>query len=917
VTKRHVFRGKRAIALAAGLTVAAASTAAASAPPAASISSTATSSPAASSPATTGSLAAAEVALPDGITERIGGRDRYEVAARIAAEYEGEANVVYIASGEVFADALMARGNDEGTPSQKGGTARIDATGSSAPILLTRSDRLPQATIDALTSIKPTEIRIIGGETRIKPTIETQLKAYGQVSRIGGADRYETSALVATGFDSDAPVVFVATGEKFPDALVGGALAGREGAPILLTKGDELRDVTADALTTLAPQTVVILGGPESVTETVMEDITALVPATTRVFGPDRYTTAAAISELYEQDLDRAYVATGRTYPDALTGSALAAYEGVPLLLTKDTTPDSTIRALDRLSPQGVTLLGGEVATPPANAVTLDALLPAWIDQFHLQLLSFNDYHGHLDVASEATLTPEQDPNQTPVGGAKHLSATLTALRETSLPEQSMTVAAGDLIGGSPFLSGIFHDEPSVESLNLMGLDVSSVGNHEFDEGTDELMRMQNGGCRDDDGCYFPNEPYPGADFPWLAANVTKKDGGGTLLPGTFVKNIAGIKVGFIGMTLQETPTLVSPGGVDSVEFQDEVETANASAEELRADGVEAIVVLIHEGGMQTGEYSQCEGISGPIVDIVNGFEPSIDMVVTGHTHQPYVCDIPDIEGDSRLVTSANQYGRVVTNSDVVLSQSDGDVVRDVTTSNNVLVTQDLADLQMEALVAKWKNLGDVVGAEVVGTLAEDISGSAGGNRGIETPLADLIADSILFGTEGPEGGNAQIAFTNVGGIRADLLRSNIDSGEEVGEITYAEAFSVLPFGNLLVSIDMTGADIKAVLEQQFIEDRGRQQLALGVSEGFTYTWDETADVGSRVSEMQLDGIDLDPDATYRVATLNFLAEGGDSFTAFTDGTNLLGGPGDFENLVDFFDANPGLTAPADRVAGL
>ncbi len=408
-----------------------------------------------------------------------------------------------------------------------------------------------------------------------------------------------------------------------------------------------------------------------------------------------------------------------------------------------------------------------------------------------------------------------------------------------------------------------------MESLNLMGLDVSSVGNHEFDEGTDELMRMQNGGCRDDDGCYFPNEPYPGADFPWLAANVTKKDGGDALLPGTFVKNIAGIKVGFIGMTLQATPTLVSPGGVDSVEFQDEIETANASAKELQGEGVESIVVLIHEGGMQTGGYSQCEGISGPIVDIVNGFAPSIDMVVTGHTHQPYVCDLPDSDGDSRLVTSANQYGRVVTDSDVVLSQDDGDVVRDATTSANLLVTQDLTDPQMDALVTKWKALGDVVG-----TLDEDIAGSAGGNRGIETPLADLIADSILFATDGPEGGNAQIAFTNVGGIRADLLRDQITSGEEVGEITYAEAFSVLPFGNILVSIDMTGADIKAVLEQQFVETRGRQQLALGVSDGFTYTWDETADVGSKVSGMKLDGDDIDPDATYRVATLNFLGRG-------------------------------------------
>lgn len=909
--KRYVFRGRRAIALAAGLTLTAASAATASPD-------LSTSAPSASG--VTAQALAAPVAppvLPDGITERIGGADRYEVAASIAQKFPGDTDVVYVASGAVFSDALSARGEPRPPNPQRGTAQRVDEAQAAAPILLSRRDRLPAATVEALIELDPTEIRIVGGPTRISEEVQRQLGDYGRVTRFSGADRYETSAAVAGLFGTDVPVVFVATGKDFPDALAGGALAGRLGAPILLTDDDTLRTVTKDALTALNPAAVVVLGGDGAVNGTVFDAIADLVPDTTRLAGDNRYETSAAISALYEQDLDRAFVATGNNYPDALTGSALAAYEGVPVLLTDDNLPDVSIDALTVLSPQGVTLLGGPSTISDATAVTLDSLLSTWIDQVHLQLLSFNDYHGHLEVDSGATLTPEQDPDQTPVGGAKHLSATLAALRATSLPDQSMTVAAGDLIGGSPFLSGIFHDEPSVESLNLMGLDVSSVGNHEFDEGTDELMRMQEGGCREDDGCYFPNEPYQGADFPWLAANVIEKDTGETVLPGTYVQEIDGIKVGFIGMTLEDTPTLVRPGGVESVTFEDEIETANASADYLQEQGVESIVVLLHEGGMQTGGFSQCEGISGPIVDIVNGFNPSIDMVVTGHTHEPYVCDIPDRNGDPRLVTSANQYGRVVTDSDVVLSHDSGDVVRDATSSANLLVTQDLTDPVMEALVNKWKALADVVGAEVVGTLAEDITGSAGGNRGIETPLADLIADSILFGTEGPEGGNAQIAFTNVGGIRADLLRDQITNGEDVGEITYAEAFSVLPFGNILVSIDLTGADIKAVLEQQFVEDRGRQQLALGVSDGFTYTWDETADLGSKVSGMQLDGDDLDLNATYRVATLNFLAEGGDSFTAFTQGTDLLGGPEDFENLVDFFEANPDLTPPADRVEGL
>ncbi|HWM16050.1 MAG TPA: bifunctional metallophosphatase/5'-nucleotidase, partial [Microbacterium sp.] len=479
----------------------------------------------------------------------------------------------------------------------------------------------------------------------------------------------------------------------------------------------------------------------------------------------------------------------------------------------------------------------------------------------------------------------------------------------------SVTVAAGDLIGGSPFLSGLFQDEPSVESLNLIGLDVSSVGNHEFDEGTDELLRMQNGGCHPEKGCFFPNEPYAGADFNWLAANVVNQSDGETLLPGTEIRQLGGVDVGFIGMTLEATPTLVAPSGVATVNFLDEIETANASAAALQAQGVEAIVVLLHEGGFQPGGYNGCEGISGPIVDIVEGFDPAIDHVVTGHTHMPYVCNIPDANGDSRWVTSANQYGRVVTETSLVLSQTTGDVVRDRVLSQNNLVLRTEADPAATALIAKWAELGTVVGGEVVGTVTEDITGDSSGDRGIETPMGNLIADAILAGTSAPENGGAEIAFMNVGGIRASFIVDNQSHAEAPGEITYAEAFAVAPFGNIVVTLDMTGQQIKDVLEQQYIPTRGRQFLHIAASEGLTYTWDKTAPQGAQIIDLQLNGTPIDPAATYRVATLNFLAEGGDQFTVFTEGTNLVGGPEDLANLVAFLEANPGLAAPAtDRV---
>ncbi|CAN5445420.1 hypothetical protein BH23ACT6_BH23ACT6_16040 [soil metagenome] len=906
-------RGGRIIALAAGLSMVAAPAVAVAGGSAAS-----TPRPA---------VAAAEPALPQGITERIGGEDRYETAALVAAEYPDGVEVAYIASGDVFPDALTARANgdvfpDPLTARANGGadagvpTPENDGAGAAAPVLLAKTDSLPNPTIAALEALDPEEIVIVGGEARIGPGVEADLEAYGDVTRLAGDDRYETSAEVAATFPAGLPVVYVATGEDFPDALTGGAVAGKAGARILLTAKDELSTPIADALADLAPQAVVVFGGPAAISDPTVEAITDIVPATTRVFGGDRFETAAVIAEAYPSDLDTAYVATGLNYPDALTGSALAGFEGAPLLLTDQEIPEASLLALGGLSPQGVTLLGGPAAVNDGVAVALDQVLPEWIDQVHLQLLSFNDYHGHLEVDDGATVGGES------VGGATYLSSTLTGLRTGSLPDQSMTVAAGDLIGGSPFLSGIFHDEPSVESMNQMGLDVSSVGNHEFDEGTEELLRMQKGGCHPDDGCYFPDEPYTGAEFPWLAANVVIDDEGDendgeTLLPGTYVQEIAGVEVGFIGMTLEATPTLVSPGGVATVDFLDEVDAAKAAADELQASGVESIVVLLHEGGFQTGDYNQCEGISGPIVEIAEQLDSSIDMLVTGHTNGTYICDIADPAGSSRLVTSANQYGRVVTESDVVLSQDTGDVVREDTQADNNLVLQRVEDPEIDALITTWKTKSDEVAGEVVGTLDEDIVGSAGGDRGIETPLVDLIADSILWGTDGPDEGEAQISFMNVGGARADLLVDQITNGEQPGEVTYAEAYAVMPFGNILVSIDMTGADIKDVLEQQFDPDRGRQYLALGVSEGFSYTWDDTQAQGSKVSDMELNGTALELDSTYRVSTLNFLAEGGDSFTAFTDGTNLLGGPGDFENLVDYMGANPGLTAPEDRVNGL
>jgi len=538
-----------------------------------------------------------------------------------------------------------------------------------------------------------------------------------------------------------------------------------------------------------------------------------------------------------------------------------------------------------------------------------------------VQLLSFNDYHGHLE-ATDPKLSLAQDPSQTDVGGAEHLSSTLSQLRAKVGDASSLTVAAGDLIGGSPFLSGMFHDEPSVESLNQMGLDVSSVGNHEFDEGTTELLRMQNGGCHPTDGCYFPSQPYAGADFQWLSANVVRKDTGQTLLPGTSVKTVGGVKIGFIGMTLKATPTLVSPAGVSSVDFLDEVQTANSQAAALKKQGVKSIVVLIHEGGYQTGTINGCTGISAPIAQIAAQITADVDQIVTGHTHAGYVCSLPDPAGAPRLVTSAADYGRVVTESNLVVNTKSGEVMREASTAVNHLVARTTPkDPAITSIINKWNALAGPLKAQVVGTHTEDILGDSSGNRGIETPMADVVADAILWGTDGADEGGAQLAFMNVGGVREDLPMAPKYT-EGVGEITYAEAFDVAPFNNLLVSLTLTGDQIRQVLEQQYqpVAARGsRPMLALGVSEGFTYAWDASQPQGSRVvaGSMSLNGTPISATQTYRVGTLNFLADGGDLFSAFSGGTNRTGGPEDLANLVAYFQANPGLDAPDSRVAGL
>jgi 5'-nucleotidase len=511
-----------------------------------------------------------------------------------------------------------------------------------------------------------------------------------------------------------------------------------------------------------------------------------------------------------------------------------------------------------------------------------------------LQLLHFSDFHG--------ALLPDGDGN----GGAAQFAGLVDQL-EDKHRGPSLLVSSGDSIGGSTFESGLFHDEPTVEILNAMGLDASAIGNHEFDEGYTELVRMIEGGNHPVDGQYL-DYPYQGTDFPYLAANVVWADSGEQAFDGSTVVEVDGARIGFVGAVTKNVPTLVSPAGIAGLEFTDEAEAINAEVAELQEEGVEAIVVLLHEGGFP----SKTDCVTGPVVDINSQVSAEVDAILSGHTHQTFNCKLPDPEGDLRPVTGPGATGDSLTELDLFYDRFTDDFFRQPAkaTTHEVLAGGPVSS-EVQDILDRWLPLSEELGATVIGSAAEPILGDKDTDRTQETPMVDLVADAILWGTQAPEDGGAQIALMNIGGVRDEF---------PAGDITYRDAYNVAPFGNLLVTVTLTGDQLEAVLEQQYQPDADRaDMLALGVSEGFTYTWDASKPEGERVvaGSMMLDGVPIDADATYRVATLNFLQEGGDGFTVFTEGTNLTGGPEDLANLVAFVQAESPLTAPEDRVSGL
>jgi len=556
----------------------------------------------------------------------------------------------------------------------------------------------------------------------------------------------------------------------------------------------------------------------------------------------------------------------------------------------------------------GATLLVAFLALIPAAGVSAakppkPPKPPKTVD---VQLLAINDFHGNLQPPAGSS----GRVGATLAGGVEYLATHIKNLEATN-PDRTLEVAAGDLIGASPLLSAAFHDEPTIEAMNALGLDISAVGNHEFDEGVDELLRMQNGGCHPVDGCQ-DGDGFAGANFQYLAANVVYKSNGKSIFPAYKVRSLGGAQIGFIGLTLEGTPDIVTASGIQTVNFLDEATTINAATQELKKKGVHTIVVLIHEGGAQSVPLSEsttdtCTGMSGAITGIVAQLDDEVDMVVSGHTHNAYNCLLPNAASRQIPVSSGSSFGRLVTDIDMTINK-DTDQPTSISVDNKI-VTRDVAlDPAETAIISKYNTAIAPIANRVVGSTTADIVRA--NNAAGESALGDVIADAQL---EDSLGQGAQLAFMNPGGIRTDLVYANIYGGEAPGEVTYGEAFNVQPFNNYVVTQTMTGAQIKTVLEQQFCAARGT--LVLQVSAGFTFTWSESAPCGSKVSNIALNGTPLDPSASYRVTMNSFLADGGDSFPEFKNGTNRVFGGLDIDALTDYLGAHsPVAPGPQNRI---
>ncbi|MCD0450367.1 bifunctional metallophosphatase/5'-nucleotidase [Actinocorallia sp. API 0066] len=546
-----------------------------------------------------------------------------------------------------------------------------------------------------------------------------------------------------------------------------------------------------------------------------------------------------------------------------------------------------------------------------------------------VRLLALNDFHGNLEppTGSSGRMVDEHGAT-VDAGGAAYVAAWMKRMTN----KDTIKVAQGDLIGATPLISAAYHDEPSVEFLGDIGVTVSSVGNHEFDEGYAELKRIMKGGSHPVDGP-SPAGRWKGAKYDYIGANVLLEKGrdlpklpgmevlkkikkkrldalirqyGLPALPPIAVRKVNGQQVGFIGAVTETTPTIVTASGIAGLKFAPVVRSAEFGSKLLKELGVEAQVLLVHEGdNVLTGQSPDAcstttdpDGSAGAGTEIATRVDPEIDLILSGHSHQAYVCTVKDPAGNDRLYSQGGSFGRVISQVDLKVFKKSGEIDRTSVKIDNQIVTRDIpADAKTERFVQTWKDRVAAVANQPVGSLSADLTRTQTPSG--ESTLGNLIADAQLAATAA-EGG-AQIALMNPGGIRADLPYA------PDGVVTYGEAFAVQPFNNLMQVVTLTGAQLDALLEQQWTPTRTAVLLP---SASLTYTATLTNPFGDRVSALKINGTPVDPAASYRVAANNFLVGGGDAFSTFTQATNLWSGPLDLDAFTNYLKTNSPVSPP-------
>ena len=559
-----------------------------------------------------------------------------------------------------------------------------------------------------------------------------------------------------------------------------------------------------------------------------------------------------------------------------------------------------TLSRRDARRQTALRLLAGLLVCALAQAAPASELIP-------VRLIAFNDLHGHLEPGENSIAVADpRDPSRTialRAGGVAHLAGAVRQLRNEQ--PSSVLISSGDLVGASPLVSALFRDEPTIEAMNALGLDLNAAGNHEFDHGVAELRRQIAGGCATEprgvaESCAGASRSFDGARFPFIAANVEDAATGVPLLPPFVVRTVGGVRVAFVGAVTRSTPGIVMPSGIRGWRFTAEAAALNRYARQLRAEGVNTIVAVVHEGGDADGGINGCDNPRGAIFDIVRNLDAAIDVVLSAHTHRAYNCRI-----DGRVVIQGASFGRLLSVVDLLVDRSSGAVVRDRTRARNLPVANGLdddeslrnafppfaPDPKVAAIVEHYRGRAAPLADRPVGRIAAAVE-RLPPDQG-DSPAGRLIADAHLAATRG---NGAQIAFTNTGGIRTNLLPRPPD-----GVVTFGDLFSMQPFGNTLVTMTLSGAQLKSLLESQWRGTPPRPHF-LQPSATLTYSWRDDAPAGERVvaESIRIEGKPWERDAAYRVTVNAYLAGGGDRFRIFADGTERSGGPQDVDALAQY-----------------